>query len=147
MLQRIIPSSGESIPVVGIGTWIKFDVISTAEKQILTKNLELFSWNGGKLIDTSPMYGNAEKVIGEVTQQTGIANEFFYATKVWTTGEEEGIRQMESSMQKMRRKTMDLVQVHNLVDWKTHLKNVTQMERGRQGSIHWHNTLYYFLPR
>ena len=132
MLQRIISTSGESIPVIGLGTWIKFDVTSASEKQTLVNNLKLFSEHGGRLIDTSPMYGNAEKVIGEVTQQLSMADKFFYATKVWTSGREAGIQQMESSMQKMQRKTMDLIQVHNLVDWKTHLKTLRQWkEKGK----------------
>lgn len=132
MIQRIIPSSGESIPVIGLGTWIKFDVTSAAEKGTLLNNLALFAEHGAKVIDTSPMYGNAETVIGEVTQQSGIADNFFYATKVWTSGKEAGIKQMQSSMQKMQRTTMDLIQVHNLVDYRTHLKTLRQWkEEGR----------------
>ncbi|MDB5223794.1 MAG: aldo/keto reductase [Chitinophagaceae bacterium] len=141
MLQRIIPSSEELTPVIGLGTWIKFDVTSAAEKQTLVNNLKLFSDNGGRLIDTSPMYGNAEKVIGEVTQQSGIADKFFYATKVWTSGKEEGIQQMESSMQKMQRKTMDLIQVHNLVDWKTHLKTLRQWKE--EGKVRYIGITHY----
>ncbi len=141
MIQRTIPSSGEVIPVIGLGTWIKFDVTSSLEKESLLNNLKFFSGQGGKLIDTSPMYGNAEKVIGEVTQDSGIANEFFYATKVWTSGREEGIEQMESSMQKMQRKAMDLVQVHNLVDWKTHLKTLRQWKE--EGKVRYTGITHY----
>lgn len=141
MLQRIIPSSGESIPVIGLGTWIKFDVTSTTEKQSLVNNLKLFAEHGGRLIDTSPMYGNAEKVIGEVTKQSDIADDFFYATKVWTSGREAGIQQMESSMQKMQRKTMDLIQVHNLVDWKTHLKTLRQWKE--EGKVRYIGITHY----
>ncbi|MDB5199783.1 MAG: aldo/keto reductase [Chitinophagaceae bacterium] len=141
MLQRIIPSSKESIPVIGLGTWIKFDVTSASEKQILVNNLKLFSEHGGRLIDTSPMYGNAEKVIGEVTQLSGIADNFFYATKVWISGREAGIQQMESSMQKMQRKTMDLIQVHNLVDWKTHLKTLRQWKE--EGKVRYIGITHY----
>jgi diketogulonate reductase-like aldo/keto reductase len=141
MLQRIIPSSGEFIPVIGLGTWIKFDVTSAAEKQALINNIKLFSEQGGKLIDTSPMYGKAEKVIGEVTQQTGIADSFFYATKVWTSGKEAGIEQMDSSMQKMQRKTVDLAQVHNLVDYKTHLKTLRQWKE--EGKVRYIGITHY----
>ncbi|HUS02271.1 MAG TPA: aldo/keto reductase [Chitinophagaceae bacterium] len=141
MLQRIIPSSGESIPVIGLGTWIKFDVISVAEKQTLVNNVKLFSENGGKLIDTSPMYGNAEKVIGEVTKQSGIADKFFYATKVWTSGRDAGLQQMQSSMQKMQRITMDLIQVHNLVDYKTHLKTLRQWKE--EGKVRYIGITHY----
>ena len=141
MLQRIIPSSGESIPVIGLGTWIKFDVTSASEKETLINNLKIFAEKGGKLIDTSPMYGNAEKVIGEVTQQSGIANSFFYATKVWTTGREEGIQQMGSSLQKMQRKNADLIQIHNLVDWQTHLKTLRQWKE--EGKVRYIGITHY----
>jgi Aldo/keto reductases, related to diketogulonate reductase len=141
MLQRIIPSSGESIPVIGLGTWIKFDVTSASEKQTLVNNLKIFYEHGGRLIDTSPMYGHAEKVIGEVTQQSGIADNFFYATKVWTTGKEEGVKQMGSSMQKMHREEMDLIQVHNLVDWKTHLKTLRQWKE--EGKVRYIGITHY----
>ncbi len=126
MLQRIIPASGESLPVIGLGTWIKFDVSEEPAKQALVSNLKLFSEHGSKVIDTSPMYGKAEKVIGEVTQKSGVADKFFYATKVWTTGKEAGIHQIEHSMEVMKRNALDLVQVHNLVDYKTHLKTLRQ---------------------
>ena len=86
MLQRIIPSSSESIPVIGLGTWIKFDVTAESEKETLVNNIKLFAEHRGRLIDTSPMYGNAETVIGEVTGRSGIADKFFYATKVWISG-------------------------------------------------------------
>ena len=141
MLQRIIPSSRESIPVIGLGTWIKFDVTSRSEKERLVNNVKLFSENGGKLIDTSPMYGNAEKVIGEVTQQAGIPDNFFYATKVWTSGKEAGIQQMQSSMQKMQRQVMDLVQVHNLVDWKTHLRTLRKWKE--EGKVRYIGITHY----
>ena len=80
MLQKIIPSSGENIPVIGLGTWIKFDVSSTPEKENLLNSLKLFSGRG-KVIDTSPMYGNAEKILGTLTQQSGYADVFFMQQK------------------------------------------------------------------
>jgi diketogulonate reductase-like aldo/keto reductase len=75
---------------------------------------------GGSLIDSSPMYGHAEQVVGDITAGMETADDFFYATKVWTTGKSEGIRQMEASMANMKRETMDLMQIHNLTDWQTH---------------------------
>ena len=141
MLQRIIPSSGETLPVTGLGTWIKFDVTSPAEKENLVNILKIFEQYGGKLIDTSPMYGNAEKIIGEVTQQSALADKYFYATKVWTTGKDAGIKQMESSMQKMQRKSMDLIQVHNLVDYKTHLKTLRQWKE--EGKVRYIGITHY----
>ena len=141
MHHRYIPSSGEAIPVIGIGTWIKFDVFSAREKEILMNNLLVFSGNGGKLVDTSPMYGKAEEVIGEVTKETGIADNFFYATKVWTSGRDAGIKQMQFSFQKMRSHTMDLIQVHNLVDWQTHLNTLNKWKE--EGKVRYTGITHY----
>lgn len=125
MLTRIIPSSGEQLPVVGLGTWKQFDVESTESMlQPLREVLKMMVEYGGKVIDSSPMYGKAEQIIGNLTTEPEIADKLFYATKVWTSGEQNGIEQMEESMKKMNRKTMDLMQIHNLVDWKTHLKTL-----------------------
>jgi diketogulonate reductase-like aldo/keto reductase len=125
MLTRAIPSSGEKIPVVGLGTWRQFDVgNSSADRQPLRNVLKRMSEKGGKVIDSSPMYARSEEVIGDLTQETGLADKFFYATKVWTRGKQEGIEQMNASFKKMRRSKMDLMQVHNLVDWKTHLETL-----------------------
>ncbi len=133
MMQRIIPSTGEKLPVAGLGTWQQFDVGSDAAvraplKQVLQEMIRL----GGKLIDSSPMYARSEEVIGDLTTETGHANDFFYATKVWTRGKQEGIDQMNASLKKMRRKTMDLMQIHNLVDWQTHFTTLRKWkEEGR----------------
>jgi len=125
MGQRIIPSTGEKLPMVGLGTWQTFDIgNSSAEleirKQVLAKMYEL----GGTAIDSSPMYGSSENVVGKATAQLKNQNKFFYATKVWTSGKQAGINQMNSSFSKMQRKKMDLMQIHNLVDWKTHVKTL-----------------------
>lgn len=125
MHTRVIPSTTEALPVVGLGTWQQFDVgTSPSERQPLEEVLKLMIQYGGKLIDSSPMYGKAEKVIGDLSSGLHLNNTLFYATKVWTSGKEEGIRQMEESMQKMQRETMDLMQIHNLVDWQTHLQTL-----------------------
>jgi diketogulonate reductase-like aldo/keto reductase/DNA-binding response OmpR family regulator/nitrogen-specific signal transduction histidine kinase len=124
MLTRLIPSSKEKLPVVGIGTWQTFDVSGTAEQEPLLQALKAVQKAGGKMIDSSPMYGHSEEVVGKLTADSGIQNQFFYATKVWTRGREAGIRQMDESMQKMKRSSMDLMQIHNLVDWKTHLETL-----------------------
>jgi len=123
MLSRPIPSTGEPLPVLGLGTWQTFDVADAAVRP-LTDVLQTFHRAGGRLIDSSPMYGQAEKVVGAITETLPERDDFFYATKVWTTGREEGILQMEDSFRKMRRTRMDLMQIHNLVDWKTHLKTL-----------------------
>jgi len=121
MLQRPIPSSGELLPVIGIGTWKCFDVSDNRVYPELGAVLKTMHEAGGSMIDTSPMYGMAEKVIGELTESMNERDAFFYATKVWTTGRREGIAQMESSLQKMKREKAQLMQIHNLTDWKTHL--------------------------
>jgi len=142
MLTRKIHSTGESIPVVGLGTWIQFDVSnSDAEKQPLGEVLKSMLEYGGKLIDSSPMYGRSEAVIGELTQNLGLAEKFFYATKVWTSGRESGINQMKSSMRKMNRKQLDLIQVHNLVDWKAHLKTLKNWKE--QGMVRYLGITHY----
>ena len=127
MLQRTIPSSGETIPVIGLGSWKKFDVGDHAsERKDLTKILQLMDQHNATVIDSSPMYGRSEQVIGELTAETGLADKFFYATKVWTSGREEGIQQMNASFHKLKRKVVDLMQIHNLVDWQIHLKTLRQ---------------------
>lgn len=125
MLQRKIPSTGELMPVIGTGSWIQFDVENAdEERQPLAGVLQAMHELGSTLLDTSPMYGKAEAVIGDLTQATGMADAFFYATKVWTTGQQAGIRQLEDSFRKLKRPILDLVQVHNLTDWKTHLQTL-----------------------
>lgn len=125
MIQRPIPSSGEALPVVGLGTWQTFDVGTAApERAPLVEVLKILMEKGGKVIDSSPMYGKSEAVVGDLTAAVGNSSHFFYATKVWTSGKDAGTRQMQASMEKMRRKQMDLMQIHNLVDWKTHVKTL-----------------------
>lgn len=125
MLTRPIPSSGEQLPVVGLGSWLQFDVgTADSERQPLREVLKQMREQGGKLIDSSPMYGRAEQVIGDLTTELNLNDQFFLATKVWTSGRQAGIEQMEASLRKMRRKTIDLMQVHNLLDWQTHLKTL-----------------------
>jgi len=139
---RTIPSSGEALPIVGLGSWIQFDVgTSASERAPLREVLTQMKQHGGRVIDASPMYGHSEAVVGDLTQELGIADHFFYATKVWTSGEQAGIRQMEASMQKMQRSTMDLMQIHNLVDWKTHIKTLRQWKEG--GKIRYMGVTHY----
>jgi diketogulonate reductase-like aldo/keto reductase len=121
MIKRKIPSTGEELPVLGLGTWSTFDVADKSSMEPLDQVLQIMQKTGGTLIDSSPMYGNSEKVIGDLTVDPKRSNYFFYATKVWTSGRQAGISQMESSFQKMKKSTMDLMQIHNLTDWKTQL--------------------------
>ena len=108
--------------MIGCGTYIGFDQTpGSAEYQRLPGVIDTLFAAGGKVIDSSPMYGRAEATTGEVLAARGKAGEGFLATKVWTTGRDAGIRQMESSLRLLKTKRLDLMQVHNLVDWKTHL--------------------------
>jgi len=134
MLARTIPSSGEKLPVIGLGTWRAFDVdLTTDNRRQLEQVLSLLVKLGGRVIDSSPMYGRAEEVIGELTAALGIRDKVFLATKVWTHGKENGIKSMERSMALLRTKRVDLMQVHNLVDVQTHL--ATLREWKQQGRI------------
>ena len=142
MLQRAIPSTGEKLPVIGLGSWLQFDVgTASDERQPLTEVLKLMLEKGGRLIDASPMYGKAEQVIGDLTAATGNADSYFYATKVWTRGEQNGTRQMQESMQNMRRQTIDLMQVHNLSDWQTQLKTMNRWKA--EGKIRYTGVTHY----
>lgn len=125
MLTRRIPSSGEELPVIGLGTWQTFDVgASPAGRAPLEEVLRAFVAMGGRVIDSSPMYGRSEEVVGEMASTLGMHEALFLATKVWTLGRREGIEQMEDSMRKLRARRIDLMQVHNLVDAQTHLKTL-----------------------
>ena len=141
-LTRRIPSSGEMLPVIGLGTWQTFDVgTGRNERAPLEEVLATFAALGGKLIDSSPMYGNSEEVAGNIASRLGLREKLFVATKVWTQGKAAGIRQMEESMQKLRTKPIDLMQVHNLVDVKTHL--ATLHEWKRQGVVRYIGVTHY----
>jgi diketogulonate reductase-like aldo/keto reductase len=133
MLTRSIPSSGEKLPVIGLGTWQAFDVDLMADsRRQLEEVLSLFVKFGGRVIDSSPMYGRAEEVIGDLTATLGIRDKLFLATKVWTHSKESGVKSMERSMALLRTKRIDLMQVHNLVDVHTHLATLREWkEQGR----------------
>jgi len=142
MLQREIPVSGEKLPVVGLGTWQQFDVgPEAAIREPLIAVLKSMLEMGGRLIDASPMYGKAEEVVGDLTGASGNADKYFYATKVWTSGAQNGVRQMNDSLQKMKRRTMDLMQVHNLQDWQTHLKTMRQWKE--EGKLRYTGITHY----
>ncbi len=122
MLSRKIPTSGEALPVIGMGTWQTFDVgTSAAERGPLREVLAAFVSLGGKLIDSSPMYGRSEEVVGDLAAEFGLRPKLFVATKVWTSGKVAGVTQMEDSMRKLKASPIDLIQVHNLVDVDAHL--------------------------
>jgi len=130
MILRQIPSTGETIPVIGLGTWQSFDVSPSSDLEPLKDVLSTMSKAKGRVIDSSPMYGRSEEIIGLLTSTS--PDQFFYATKVWIRGKKEGIRQMENSFLKFKQPVIDLMQIHNLVDWKTHLPTLRKWkEEGR----------------
>lgn len=130
MLMRRVPSSGEMLPVIGMGTWQTFNVGHKAEERLaLEEVLREFVALGGRVLDSSPMYGTAEQVAGDLVARLGVRGKLFIATKVWTYGREAGIRQMEESMAKLRARPLDLMQVHNLQDAATHLPTLREMKR------------------
>ncbi len=134
LMTRKIPSSGELLPVIGLGTWQTFDVGASAQaRQPLEAVLSEFARLGGRVLDSSPMYGSSEQVAGELASKLGIRKQLFMATKVWTTGRAAGIRQMEESMTRLQARPIDLMQVHNLHDVSTHL--ATLREWKRQGIV------------
>ena len=126
LVLRAIPSSGERIPVIGLGTARTFDV-SPDDKEAMSKLrqvLDHFYQGGGRVVDSSPMYGQAETVVGQLASELGIADDLFMATKVWTQGQDDGAAQMLRSEQRMGGGPLELIQVHNLVDTQAHLETL-----------------------
>jgi len=143
-LMRPIPSSGEKIPVMGLGTSRTFDVgPDIFEREPLLKVLDEFIKQGGRLIDSSPMYGTAETVIGDLAEQLKVQDKLFYATKVWTSGRQAGIDQMQQSMRRMKTQVIDLMQVHNLIDTETHLKTLYDWKE--QGKVRYIGITHYLV--
>jgi len=122
MHTRKIPSSGQPLPIVGCGTYHGFDVGGDrADRTRLRNVLSALQAQGGSVIDTSPMYGRAEDVVGDCLSGRNLEGKYFLATKVWTQGRDAGILQMRHSLQLLQTKYIDLMQIHNLVDWRTHV--------------------------
>ncbi len=142
--RRSIPSSGEKIPVVGVGTWRTFDAGNDKHKrETLKQVLRNLVSNNASVVDSSPMYGSSESVAGDLSGELKIRSSLFLATKVWTTGKHRGIEQMNDSFRKMKTSVIDLMQVHNLLDVKTHLKTLYQWKE--QGRIRYIGITHY-LP-
>ena len=147
MNTRPIPSTHEPLPVIGCGTYVGFDhAPGTPEYAALPGVVESLLDAGGKVLDSSPMYGRAEETTGELLAASGRRAEAFLATKVWTRGRAEGIRQMETSMRLLRTDRIDLMQIHNLVDWRTQLATLRAWkEAGRiryLGITHYTSSAY-----
>ena len=150
--MRRIPKTGETVPAVGLGTWQAFDVGGDARETAHAKRtLEAFVGGGGRLVDSSPMYGSAESVTGQLAAELGVQGKLFVATKVWTSGERAGVRQMEDSMRKLRVERLDLMQVHNLVDADTHLRTLRDWKKSGRirflGVTHYHSGAHAELGR
>jgi aryl-alcohol dehydrogenase-like predicted oxidoreductase len=140
MQTRPIPSSGERLPVIGCGTWLGFDV-PTGQRRQLTAVLEALFEAGGSVIDSSPEYGAAETVVGELLSTMNARDRAFLATKVWSRGREPGIRQMNRSFELLQDDVIDLMQVHNLIDWRTHLETMQAWKR--EGRIRYLGITHY----
>lgn len=133
MLLRAVPSSGEKIPAIGLGTSRTFDVgTSTDDRRPLRQVLQQFAQLGGTVVDTSPMYGRAEEVIGDLVAELKLRDKLFFATKVWTTGKQSGIESMERSLALLKTKKIDLMQVHNLIDLETQLATARAWKEERR---------------
>jgi diketogulonate reductase-like aldo/keto reductase len=133
ILMRAIPSSGERIPVIGMGTWQTFDAgRSEGERTRLLAVLQAFFDRGGQLIDSSPMYGRSETVVGDLLPRLRSRPKLFAASKVWIPGKRLGTVQMEESRSLWGIARFDLMQVHNLLDWEAHLDTLKEWKaRGR----------------
>jgi diketogulonate reductase-like aldo/keto reductase len=155
LIERTIPSSGERIPVLGLGTFGAFDVSPrSSAMDALAEVVALFDSRGARVVDASPMYGQAESVLGALRAERATPPEsdrMFVATKVWTQGRQEGIAQMQRSMQRLRAPRIDLMQVHNLVDVDTHLDTLEGWKQeGRiryVGITHYHGGAFAALEK
>src|SRR5438552_4034061 len=149
IMSKRIPGSGEELPAIGVGTWQTFDVRGDVGPQ--REVLKAFVEAGGRVVDSSPMYGAAESVVGEISAELGLRDKLFMATKVYTSGREQGIRQMQNSFRRMRVQRMDLMQVHNLVDVATHTKTLLDLKSSKKvryiGITHYTASAYADVER
>lgn len=152
MHARAIPGSGERLTVIGIGTWQTFDVGGdAAARAALQEVLRAFFAGGGRVVDSSPMYGSSESVVGDLCQALGICEPLFMASKIYTRGREEGIRGMRRSIERMRAGSMDLMQVHNLLDVETHTPTLREWKAAKRvryiGITHYAASAYAEIER
>lgn len=152
LLSKEIPSTKEKLPVIGVGTWQTFDVgTDAAARAPLREVLKLMTQAGRGMVDSSPMYGSSESVAGDLMAELGLRDKLFVATKVWTSGRAEGVKQMETSFKRLRVERMDLMQVHNLVDVETHTKTLLEMKNKKKlryiGITHYTASAYAEVER
>jgi diketogulonate reductase-like aldo/keto reductase len=141
IIKREVYHTGEKIPIIGMGTWRTFDVAEPSAKEGLKAVLQNLISNAGVVIDSSPMYGQSEKIVGELTNSLGVNTKMFFTTKVWTTGQSAGEQQIKKSFEFLRRTTIDLFQIHNLVDWQIHLKFLRKLKE--EGKIKYIGITHY----
>ena len=151
-LTRAIPKSGEQLPIVGLGTWQAFDIAPGGDDwNDASRAVDLFLRSGGRVIDSSPMYGRAEGAIGALLAESAGLPRPFLATKVWTSGKEAGRAQIEASFRELRTPVIDLLQVHNLLDFDTHLATLRELKSSGRiryiGVTHYHSGAYAELER
>ncbi len=152
MATRQLRPSGEKIPVIGLGSADTFNVDTSASSRApLAEVLRGLVAGGGSVVDTSPMYGNAETVIGDLVHELGLREKLWLATKVWTRGREAGRKQIEESFARLRTKRLELLQIHNLLDWREHLPTIRELqEDGRvryAGITHYRADMHGELER
>ena len=129
MTTRKVPSSGEAIPVIGMGSSDTFDVgDDPTGREGLRGVLQSLVEGGGRVIDTSPMYGRAETVLGDLIDELSLGPKLWFATKVWTRGRDAGARQIDESLARLRTKKLDLLQIHNLLDWREHVPTLRALQ-------------------
>jgi len=142
MLTRPIPSTGEAMPVIGLGTWPVFDVgTDERSREPLREVVRRLVDAGAAMIDTSPMYGRSEGVTGEIVAELGLRKDVFLATKVWISGRERGVEQMARSATLLKGPVIDLMQIHNLVDWRTQLATMRGMKE--KGALRYIGITHY----
>ena len=138
-----------SLPRIGLGTWQTFDVGNDAAARAPLR--ELLKLLDGNVVDSSPMYGSSETVAGDLIAELGLRSKLFIATKVWTSGRAEGLRQIETSFKRLRVEVMDLMQIHNLVDVATHTKTLLEMKNQKKvrhiGITHYTASAYNEVER
>lgn len=152
LLHRTIPGSGERLPVIGLSTSRVFDVGSEEKfRGPVREVLRLIAQTPNSLVDTSPKMGRSENVVGDMAAELGVADGLFLASKIWTHDYAAGILQMQRSGQLLRRRTIDLMQIHNLVDWRVHLRTLQEwkeQERIRYiGISHYHRAAFGALEQ
>lgn len=147
VIRRRIPATGEEVPVAGMGTYRTFDINTddSEARQRMTEVMRRFLDGGGRVIDSSPMYGRSEAAVGEIASELEATDQLWMATKVWTHGRDDGIEQMERSLERMGVATMDLMQIHNLMDFETHLATLKRWKD--QGRVRYIGATHYVASR